>query len=107
MRTMLLVAGLAWAAGGSCAEPAVQRREPTEGPALALRVSGKLDPKLVPECSALFPGRRQPGVFWTLSDSGAKPVIVPVRADGSKAMAFLAWWKRAVCSNEGAAISAT
>jgi len=84
MRTSLLLAGLVWAAVGSCAEPAVQRRETAEGPALALRASGKLDPKLVPECSALFPSRRQPGVFWTLSDSGAKPVLVPVRADGSK-----------------------
>jgi len=84
MRTSLLLAGLAWAAVASCAEPAVQRREAAEGPALALRASGKLDPKLVPECSALFPSRRNPGVFWTLSDSGAKPVLVPVRADGSK-----------------------
>jgi hypothetical protein len=84
MRTSLLLAGLVWAAVGSCAEPAVQRRETAEGPALALRASGKLDPKLVPECSALFPSRRHPGVFWTLSDSGAKPVLVPVRADGSK-----------------------
>lgn len=84
MRTSLLLAGLAWAAVASCAEPAVQRREAAEGPALALRASGKLDPKLVPECSALFPSRRHPGVFWTLSDSGAKPVLVPVRADGSK-----------------------
>jgi hypothetical protein len=84
MRTSLLLAGFVWAAVGSCAEPAVQRREAAEGPALALRASGKLDPKLVPECSALFPSRRHPGVFWTLSDSGAKPVLVPVRADGSK-----------------------
>ena len=84
MRPSLLLAGLAWAAVASCAEPAVQRREAAEGPALALRASGKLDPKLVPECPALFPSRRHPGVFWTLSDSGAKPVLVPVRADGSK-----------------------
>ena len=84
MRITLLFAGLAWAAVGSCAEPAVQRREAAEGPALSLRSAGKLDPRLVPECSALFPGRRLPGVFWTLSDSGAKPVLVPVRADGSK-----------------------
>ena len=84
MRTTLLLAGLVWAAAASCVEPPVQRREPAEGVALSLRASGKLDPKLVPECSALWPSRRQPGVFWTLSDSGAKPVLVPVRADGSK-----------------------
>jgi hypothetical protein len=84
MRTSLLLAGLAWAAAASCAEPPVQRREPAEGAALSLRASGKLDPKLVPECSGLWPSRRHPGVFWTLSDSGARPVIVPVRADGSK-----------------------
>lgn len=84
MRIPLLLAGLAWAATASGVEPPVQRREPAEGAALSLRASGKLDPKLVPECSALWPSRRQPGVFWTLSDSGAKPVLVPVRADGSK-----------------------
>ena len=84
MRTTLLLAGLAWAATASCVELPVQRREPAEGAALSLRASGKLDPKLIPECSALWPSRRQPGVFWTLSDSGAKPVLVPVRADGSK-----------------------
>ena len=84
MRTSLLFAGFVWAAVAPCAEPVVQRREVADGPALALRASGKLDAKLVPECSALFPSRRQPGVFWTLSDSGAKPVLVPVRADGSK-----------------------
>ncbi len=84
MRTTLLLAGFAWAAATSCAEPAVQRREVADGAALSLRVSGKLDPKLVPECSALWPSRRTPGVLWALSDSGAKPVLVPVRADGSK-----------------------
>ncbi len=84
MRITLLLAGLAWAAVASCAEPAVQRREVAAGAALSLRAVGKLDPKLVPECSALWPSRRQPGLFWTLSDSGAKPVLVPVRADGSK-----------------------
>jgi hypothetical protein len=84
MRPMLLLSGLAWAASAVGAEPVVQRRELPAGEAIVLRSSGKLDPKLVPECSALFPSRRQPGVFWTLSDSGAKPVLVPVRADGSK-----------------------
>ena len=84
MRTTLLLTGLAWAAVASCAEPVVQRREVAEGAALSLRTAGKLDPKLVPECSALWPSRRQPGLFWTLSDSGAKAVLVPVRADGSK-----------------------
>jgi hypothetical protein len=84
MRTMLLLAGLAWAASAAGAEPPVQRREPPAGEAVALRSAGKLDLRLVPECSALWPSRRQPGVFWTLSDSGAKAALIPVRADGSK-----------------------
>ena len=49
-----------------------------------MRAVGKFDPKLVPECSALWPSRRHAGVFWTLSDSGAKAALFPVRADGSK-----------------------
>ncbi len=92
MRTMLLLAGLAWTADAAGAEPVVQRREPPAGEAIALRVSGKLDPKLVPECSALWPSPTQPGVFWTLSDSGAKPRITPVRADGSRVVGPGGYW---------------
>ena len=92
MRITLLLTGLAWAAVASCAEPAVQRREVAEGTALSLRTAGKLDPKLVPECSALWPSPTQPGVFWTLSDSGAKPRITPVRADGSRVVGPGGYW---------------
>ena len=92
MRTSLLLAGLVWAAVGSCAEPAVQRREPPAGEAIVLRSGGKLDSKLVPECSALWPSPTQPGVFWTLSDSGAKPRITPVRADGSRVVGPGGYW---------------
>lgn len=44
--------------------------------------SGKLDLALVPECSGLVQSLRYNGVFWTLSDSGNQPVIVPVTARG-------------------------
>ena len=54
-------------------------------PSVFLRPSGKMDTRLIPECSALWASTAHPGVFWTLSDSGAKPVIVPIRADGSRA----------------------
>ena len=89
---MLLLAGLAWAASAVGAEPTVQRREPPAGEAIVLRASGKLDPRLVPECSALWPSPTQPGVFWTLSDSGAKPRITPVRADGSRVVGPGGYW---------------
>jgi len=81
---MLHLAGLAWAVATAGAEPVVQRREPPAGEAITLRPSGRLDRKLVPECSALWPSQTQPGVFWTLSDSGGKSQIIPVRADGSR-----------------------
>lgn len=65
------------------AEPAVVRRVPPVLAPLELKASGKLDLKLVPECSALWASPVYPGVFWTLSDSGNKPMIVPVRSDGA------------------------
>lgn len=86
MRIALPLACLTWAAIGLGAEAEVIRRVVPDMPALELKSSGKLDVKLVPECSALWASPSQPGVFWTLSDSGAKPVIVPVRTDGSSPM---------------------
>lgn len=85
MRIALHLACLTWAASGLGAEPDVVRRPAPDMPSLALRSAGKLDLRLVSECSALWASPTQPGVFWTLSDSGAKPVITPVRADGSPA----------------------
>ncbi|NBV51942.1 MAG: hypothetical protein EBR83_00150, partial [Verrucomicrobia bacterium] len=68
---------------GLGAEPEVVRRVVPEMPSLELKSTGKLNLKVVPECSALWASPSQPGVFWTLSDSGNKPIIVPIRADGS------------------------
>jgi len=61
-------------------------------PALELKSAGKLNQKLVPECSALWASPSQSGVFWTLSDSGAKPAITPIRADGSAVMTPRGYW---------------
>ena len=51
-------------------------------PAFGLEISGRMDRKSVPECSALVASRRDPKVFWTLSDSGSPARIVPIRAGG-------------------------
>jgi hypothetical protein len=83
MRFPLHLACLAWAAVGGCAEPEVVRRVAPEMPSLELKSIGRLNLKQVPECSALWAHPAQPGVFWTLSDSGAKPMIIPLHADGS------------------------
>jgi len=96
MRRMLRLLGLLGPAVFAGAEPAVLRRVPPEMPAAVLRVAGKLDPKLVPECSALWPSPALPGVFWTLSDSGAAPRIVPVRADGSRVLGQGGFWDGSV-----------
>lgn len=83
MRIVLQLACLTWAAAGWGAEPEVVRRVVPAMPALELRSAGRLDLKNVPECSALWASPSQPGVFWTLSDSGARPALTPIRADGS------------------------
>ncbi len=83
MRLSLHLACLTWAALGLGAEPAVVRRSAPAMPAIELKGAGKLNLKLVPECSALWVSPSHPGVFWTLSDSGAKPVIIPLGADGT------------------------
>ena len=66
-------------------------REVQEMDAFQLQASAKVDKKLVPECSALWASQQNPGVFWTLSDSGNKPEIIPVRSDGS-----LAWGAKGI-----------
>lgn len=83
MRTTFHLACLAWASLAMGAESDVIRRVVPEMPLLELKSAGKLNLKVVPECSALWASPSQPGVFWTLSDSGNKPVIVPIRADGT------------------------
>lgn len=83
MRIMFHLACLTWAAFGVGVEAEVIRRAVPEMAAIELKSAGKLNLKVVPECSALWASPSQPGIFWTLSDSGNKPVIVPVRADGS------------------------
>jgi hypothetical protein len=66
-------------------------REVQEMEAFQLQASAKVDKKLVPECSALWASQQNSGVFWTLSDSGNKPEIIPVRSDGS-----LAWGNKGI-----------
>ena len=83
MRIVLLLACLTWVAVGLGAELEVIRRVVPDMPSIELKSAGKLNLKSVPECSALWLSPSQPGLFWTLSDSSAKPVISPIRADGS------------------------
>jgi hypothetical protein len=80
-----------WAVGFS-AELEVVQRTPPAMPAVELKASSKLNLKQVPECSALWASTLNPGVFWTLSDSGNKPEIVPVRADGSTVIGPTGLW---------------
>jgi hypothetical protein len=70
----------------------VVRRAVPEMPAVELKTAAKLNLKQVPECSALWASTLHPGVFWTLSDSGNKPEIVPVRADGSPVIGPAGLW---------------
>lgn len=93
MRPSLLFACLGLLGSGVAAEPEVIRRVVPVMPALELKSVGKLNPQRVPECSALWASRTQPGVFWTLSDSGAKPVLVPLRADGSLVLTPKGFWE--------------
>ena len=61
-------------------------------PSIELKSVGKLNLKLVPECSALWVSPSQPGVFWTLADSGAKSAITPIRADGTLVPVAKSFW---------------
>lgn len=66
-------------------EPAPIVRALPEVAVIDLHSCGKLNLKVVPECSALWASVHHPGVFWTLSDSGNKPEVVPIFADGGLA----------------------
>ena len=92
MRLTLHLACLTWAALVVGAEPEVIRRQVPDMPTLELKSAGKLNLKLVPECSALWASQGHRGVFWTLSDSGNKQSIVPIRADGSAVMTSKGLW---------------
>lgn len=92
MRLTLHLACLTWAALVVGAEPEVIRRQVPDMPTLELKSAGKLNLKLVAECSALWASPSQPGVFWTLSDSGAKPAITPIRADGTMVPVGKSFW---------------
>ncbi len=54
-----------------------------ETPSISLKSVAKLNVASIPECSALWASPSQPGLFWTLSDSGAKPRISAIHADGT------------------------
>ncbi len=54
-----------------------------ETPSIALKSVAKFSLATIPECSALWASPSQPGLFWTLSDSGAKPRISAIHADGT------------------------
>jgi len=92
MRAAVLFTLLSWGVASPAAEPPVLRREVPAMAATPLRSVGKLDLTLVPECSALWPSAKMPGVFWTLSDSGAKPRLVPLRADGARVLGPRGFW---------------
>lgn len=47
-----------------------------------LKPTGKLNLKLIPECSGLVQSLRYHGVFWALNDSDNEPLIIPVIASG-------------------------
>ena len=66
-------------------EPQLITRSVPEVAVLDLHPTGKLNRKIVPECSALWASVKTPGVFWTLSDSGGAAEIIPVFADGGLA----------------------
>ncbi|GBL43603.1 hypothetical protein EMGBD4_11020 [Verrucomicrobiota bacterium] len=63
-------------------EPVVVR-ETAEMPSVSLASAARFSREIVPECSALWASSGQPGLFWTLSDSGAKPRISALQADGT------------------------
>lgn len=92
MRLTLHLACLTWAVLGLGAEPAVVRLSVPAMPAIELKSVGKLNLKLVPECSALWGSPSQPGVFWTLADSGALSAITPIRADGTLVPVAKGFW---------------
>ena len=82
LRGWLLLLSLSGALSAAGESTSIQRTVP-DMPAVELKSCAKLNLHQVPECSALWASTLHPGVFWTLSDSGNKPEIIPIHADGS------------------------
>lgn len=59
-----------------------QRDAQSSQSTVTLRVSGRLD-KTIKESSGLVASRRQPGVLWTVSDSGHPPILYAVNHHGN------------------------
>lgn len=57
--------------------------QPAEPAPLILQPLAKLGPGANKEVSGIVKSRSQPGVFWTLNDSGDEPRVYPVHADGT------------------------
>lgn len=62
--------------------PANAQSPATPRPPLALELIATLGPGAGKEISGIVRSRRDPGVFWTLNDSGDEPRVYPVTADG-------------------------
>lgn len=76
-----LLLGLATAL--AAVEPTVVVRETADMPSVAPAFLARFNKESVPECSALWASPTQPGLYWTLSDSGAKPRLSAFRSDGT------------------------
>lgn len=91
MRTLSLF--LACGLGLGAAEVPLIVRETADMPAVSLKSTARFSRDIVPECSALWASPGQPGLFWTLSDSGAKPRLSALRADGTLASGPVGPWR--------------
>ena len=83
MMTRLLWLSLLFNGLGLAQEVPLRTKSVPEMPPLTLRSQAKINLKIIPECSALWASHLHPGVFWTLSDSGNAPHIVPIKVDGT------------------------
>ena len=90
-RLSLVVLG--FAAVLAAAEPPVVVRETADMPSVAPTLVARFNKESVPECSALWASPSQPGLYWTLSDSGAKPRLSALRADGGFAAGPSGPWR--------------
>ena len=77
-------------------EVALRTKEVPEMDPLVLKPQAKIDLKVIPECSALWASLKHPGIFWTLSDSGNPPHIVPIKADGTFPITPAGLWNHVV-----------
>lgn len=84
---------LGFAAVLIAADPAVVVRETADMPSVSPTWVARFNKESVPECSALWASPSQPGLYWTLSDSGAKPRLSALRVDGSFAAGPSGPWR--------------